>query len=254
MDGALFRPRKQTWVSTSNGPQTTSERQGDETSPMPGINSKENKLPIALHSIRGYREFSGRPRGLPSSIADIDISPATARCVSESHRTPHHAGKTSAPSATPPLTVTVLSVVFLSFSNSSSRKHPSQFLFKVAIHCVVWLPTPANPTPLSIRTVIMSLSNKLAITDVDLKDKRVLIRVCGPLLWANGAREHSTDMNPVNRSTSTFPSTTRRRSPTTSVSSVPSPPSSTPSRMAPRPSSSCPTWVVPMARRTTSTA
>lgn len=29
----------------------------------------------------------------------------------------------------------------------------------------------------------MSLSNKLAITDVDLKDKRVLIRVCTCTEW-----------------------------------------------------------------------
>lgn len=89
-------------------------------------------------------------------------------------------------------------------------------------------------------TIKMSLSNKLAITDVDLKDKRVLIRV-RPLLSMPSSRLT------VPRSTSTSPSTARR-SQTPSESPVPSRLSSMRSKTAPRPSSSCPTLAAPMAR------
>lgn len=96
----------------------------------------------------------------------------------------------------------------------------------------------------------MSLSNKVAITDVDLKDKRVLIRVRFPL---ERIPKDGSMLTMDARSTSMSPSTPTKRSPTTSVSSVPSPPSSTPSRMAPRLSSSCPISAVLTARSTPST-
>lgn len=154
---------------------------------------------------------------------------------------------------------------------------------------------------------IMSLSSKLSITDVDLKGKRVLIRVSLPFISLDralgpftnildGRRSNSevlpkgmkdpnrssccltmairrqlksvegqdpepftelpklsshqagriaVDYKPMrynlttvpNRSTSTSHSTPTRRSPTTSASRVPSPPSSMPSTTAPRQSS-----------------
>lgn len=93
----------------------------------------------------------------------------------------------------------------------------------------------------------MSLSNKLSITDVDLKGKRVLIRVSEKshllsfpfasniVLFIIFLMPHfDTNMDFSERSTSMFPSTLTRRSQTINVSLVPSPLSSMPSTTARR--------------------
>ena len=83
----------------------------------------------------------------------------------------------------------------------------------------------------------MSLSSKLAITDVDLKGKRVLIRVSCSLLRPRpeiqvvGADRISMSIRLI----SMFLLTVRSILPTTSGSSAPFPPSNTPVSMELRP-------------------
>jgi hypothetical protein len=61
----------------------------------------------------------------------------------------------------------------------------------------------------------MSLSNKLSITDVDLKGKRVLIRVSRPVLTFSARKldleANANAMSYLSRSTSTFPLTLTRK-------------------------------------------
>ncbi len=78
----------------------------------------------------------------------------------------------------------------------------------------------------------MSLSNKLSITDVDLKGKRVLIRV-SPAQFAHRNRlENRIGTDDQDRSTSMSPLTPTRRSPITSESRGPSQRSNMPLIMA----------------------
>lgn len=82
----------------------------------------------------------------------------------------------------------------------------------------------------------MSLSNKLSITDCDLKGKRVLIRV-SPAAGPDAMKTNANHNLNVNRSISTYLSTLTRTSPITSVLPELSQPSNMPSTTAPRPSS-----------------
>jgi hypothetical protein len=103
----------------------------------------------------------------------------------------------------------------------------------------------------------MSLSNKLSITDIDLKDKRVLIRVsnsCSPTP-RNCMRQriNTDDTFAMYRSTSTSLSMAIRKLQTTSVSLEPSQQSNMPLTMEQRQSSSCPTSVAQTASPTQNT-